>query len=736
MKSATSCFKIPMSVVKEDLRRFKAVPILALLGYIIFTIVPILLNYRWYEDETYVNNLYSVVNNLVENHGLALANSIWLPIAAGIMVFSYMQKKGSSVASHALPFTRGQFFRGHVLSGTIMTFVPVILCGIILLIISKPIYMTGNGDVFTTAEMASSLGLSKSAIDGADNLFSASVILRWAGENLVQVFYIFAVTVFAGMVTGTTIHHFIAACGFNAIAPLMAFLTGVYECKYYFGMTDNWEIVEVDRFSPTLYLACNGKMSMKAALVFILISIVILAASLCLYRLRKLERVSEGVVFKPMGMIITLLFGFLAMSATNLIFTELFNENSVGFEIISYVVGALIGIVIARMIITKSLKIFDKEFVKSIVIYAVLAGIFFAILGFDLFGVEKKVPENNQFDSVEVQNFVIGNDTALADCQFSDDESKTVVRALHEDIISHKDELKGCEDDDTEGTYVYIRYYKEKGKNSDNQKTIVSRQYFIPSTYLFESDAYKKLLGTDELKKMLAKHYDELYKNRKSAYVYASGIPGADSVQEKLDEAQVGEFLKVYSAEMESYTAEEMLNRMIENEIVNLEISGVSQDYSEEKNAEYIVYDDVYSMTVSVKGSDIESIKWLRENGILGDMENKGIEACEYAVVSPLSSVSDSVADLPSYVYESIDAQHNDENIFIEDKETMLKAYRMMKEELPSMKTAKQMKNSDEYYFISFKENPEDEYDDDDYVSYKVGFISKEDLAALKQGLS
>ncbi len=728
MKSAASCFKIPMSVVREDLRRYKAIPILALLGYIIFAIVPLVLSFKLYDDSAEFYTLYSLVSDLMSNHSFTtIINTLWFPVVTGVLVFSYMQKKGSSVSVHAQPFTRGQLFRGHALSSIIMIFIPVILCGIILLAISKPIFVTENGTAFATSEMAASLKLSQADIDSAQNIFSASAILKWTTGNLIQVFYVFAITAFAGMITGTAVHHFIAACGFNIIAPLMMQLINMYERKYYFGMVNITNSSKADLCAPTMYLINIGSMSLKAALVYIAIAIIILAASLYLYRIRSLERATEGVVFRPVGIAITLLFAFLGMSFTNLILSGLFDDGSIAMEIISYVAGALIGIVIARMIVAKSLRIIDKDFIKSVVIYAVLAGIFFAILGFDLFGVEKKVPELDQFDDAYVQgDFLTGYNTVLNKCEFSDDESKSAVVAFQKEIISNKDELNSADAENSEGFYISISYYKNKGKDAEENKVILGRQYYIPASYLLESDAYKKLMETDSYKKTNEKYYEELSKNRKSATIYPSGIPGADDEQVTLTAEQTAEFLEIYCKEMKSYSSEEMLNRVLEHELVSIEFYG-SADFI--NSQEPLINGDEYCLTQSVVSTDVESVKWLRENGILDEMENKGIASCEYAVISPLSAAEENQQQ-PSYVSEGTSAEKNDENIFIVDKETMKKAYLMMRPYLPQLKTVEEMKDSDDYYFISFKESSS-ENDEGDYCYCSTAFISKEDVESL-----
>ncbi|HEY9577066.1 MAG TPA: hypothetical protein VIR64_05285, partial [Pseudobacillus sp.] len=100
------------------------------------------------------------------------------PIVTGLVLTSYMTKKGSSDFMHSLPFKRETLLTHVYAAGSVALIVPVMLTGIVLMLI-RPLIKPP--------------------------LYTVSDIIGWIGISLLIVLLLFAVTVFVGLFIGSTL---------------------------------------------------------------------------------------------------------------------------------------------------------------------------------------------------------------------------------------------------------------------------------------------------------------------------------------------------------------------------------------------------------------------------------------------------------------------------------------------------------------------------------------------------
>ena len=231
MKSKISFFSVSPAIIREDFRRFWAIPVLAFIGYFLFGLLPIIVNYGLITKNGGENAM--VVGQLVDamlsgQNPFLIVNMAWVPILSGLLIFSYLHRTGSVITVHSQPVTRNILFGGHFLSCALFTILPIILTGIVLLIIASPIY---DPDSLTVGSQIAAQGAQQAAETGR-NIFARADIVRWMWDYILISLYILSITVFGGMITGMSLHHFIAAVGFNALVPvcyllLMQFFTSI-----------------------------------------------------------------------------------------------------------------------------------------------------------------------------------------------------------------------------------------------------------------------------------------------------------------------------------------------------------------------------------------------------------------------------------------------------------------------------------------------------------------------------
>ena len=99
MKSKISFFSVSPAIIREDFRRFWAIPVLAFIGYFLFGLLPIIVNYGLITKNGGENAM--VVGQLVDamlsgRNPFLIVNMAWVPILSGLLIFSYLHRTGSA----------------------------------------------------------------------------------------------------------------------------------------------------------------------------------------------------------------------------------------------------------------------------------------------------------------------------------------------------------------------------------------------------------------------------------------------------------------------------------------------------------------------------------------------------------------------------------------------------------------------------------------------------------------
>ena len=214
MKSKASYFSISKPLILENLRRFWAIPALAFLVYFLSGVFPVLMTYR------HLNDMSSYIEISLNNQQpFYMLAHLMFPIITAIVIFRYLQGISSVSVMHSMPFTRAKLYNSNFISGLILIISPILVNGLILLAISKPVfnqYGTETGMMIDTI-----------------NVFSRAEVLHWIWISILIVIVTYSISVFAGIVTGNSLMHFATAVWFNFLIPA---LYGVF-IAYFFSVS-------------------------------------------------------------------------------------------------------------------------------------------------------------------------------------------------------------------------------------------------------------------------------------------------------------------------------------------------------------------------------------------------------------------------------------------------------------------------------------------------------------------
>jgi len=423
-------FSVSLPLLKENLKRYTAIPVISFLVYFMLGLVPVFISEN---DSGLVDYFIQAV--LRNTYPVFTAMLILLPVITGVIVFRYLHAPASVTALHSMPFTRGELFNTYVLSGLIMVIAPVLLTGAIMLFV-LPLYSSIYTDIFIRGE-----------------------ILRWMRQSVAIIIALYAVTVFAGVLTGNSIVQSGTSILIHFIAPALFLIISSYSQIFLYGFEASNSAVPLSVFwSSPLYAVfavyAERKIAVTTQIFYVLGSAALLGFSMFLYYRRKLERASDSFVFSFMTPLISFLAAFLGMNLTDyqMIVTDWIKlpENYMPLIIGMYIFSAAIFFLAGRMVAKKTLKVFNKQTAVSFGMYALFTVAFILTFTLDLTGFEKRVPSENSIDSVTVTlnmsplgelGFVFESGSPPT-ITLSTKDNINAVRELHRKAIANREEYE------------------------------------------------------------------------------------------------------------------------------------------------------------------------------------------------------------------------------------------------------------------------------------------------------
>ena len=134
MRLKASYFSISLPLIKENMRKYWPVSVLAFLVYFLSGVFPILMSYR--DLTPLAPYIQMSLHNL---QPFFMGAHLFVPVVTAVLLYRYLQNSGSVAVMHSMPFTRLRLFNSGFASGIILVSLPIILNGIILLLLSKPV---------------------------------------------------------------------------------------------------------------------------------------------------------------------------------------------------------------------------------------------------------------------------------------------------------------------------------------------------------------------------------------------------------------------------------------------------------------------------------------------------------------------------------------------------------------------------------------------------------------------
>lgn len=393
--------------------------------------------------------------NIVE-FGIALVYiSALVGVAAAMAMFHYLYQARSCGMMNTLPVRRETMFCTAWLTGL----VPLLLADLFTMLLTALLLCPGGYASFRA-------------------------LLDWLALVVMGNVTFYGFAVFCAMLTGSLLI-------LPVVYVLLNFAAVVYEGTarallqtFVFGMV-NLDL-SFDFLSPVVQIAqkldleCDYRKhvytlaGLDTLAVYCAVGLALSAAALLLYRRRRMESATDVVAIPALKPVFKycLSFGtalvFAVFMGELFFFLESGRSGNPWIVLILLLIGAFLGYFAAEMLLQKTLRVFRGHWRGFFAACAALA-LFVGVFEFDLTGYERRVPEAEQVESVEVRTAGDGVDLA-------DPAEIAAALELHRAIISRKAD---CDIDN--GTLVSFRYLLKNGRE-------MARSYLLPTETGAEPD--------------------------------------------------------------------------------------------------------------------------------------------------------------------------------------------------------------------------------------------------------
>lgn len=435
-------FSVSPALIRENFKLCWYVPALAFLLYFFAGIFPIILNLS--DMGSIARYIDNSLNNYNVVYPLYMAG---IPLVAAMLMMSFFHKPAKALALHAQPYSRAKLFNSHVVSGWLMCIIPVVLTALLYLVFMRETLISSTQEI-----VMDSLFVTGSPVTDSHNIYTFSAVMNWLASSIGMMTFFYGLYIMAGSLTGNSAMHLLLSGLFFIIVPALLLIVSTY-CESYiegFVSLPDWLSDVMRCFNPLIMMITSGMetiVTAKTTLTYLVLGLVFIAAGGAAYRLAKLEKVGDSMIFRPVEEIITYLVVFVGMTVFGFFFQS-FKSDSKAFLIIGMVIGTLITFFITKVVMARSVKIFNMKNLKSLGVYVVIAALFTAFTVFDITGISKRLPKLDQVESVsceymfagyEMDSFASGSFQGLSDIgKLSSPYVINKVYELHKYVIENE----------------------------------------------------------------------------------------------------------------------------------------------------------------------------------------------------------------------------------------------------------------------------------------------------------
>ncbi len=462
-------------LLKENFRQQWYLPLLLFILYFLAGIFPLLVLGKDYAG-SYAQSCLTNTNFFFPMF------MTFAPIIAACVFMRFYHVPERSFALHAQPYSRGKIFNTQIFTGWFMMIIPLVIMGLIYMALSGKMAVQD----FSNDEMQ------------WIQAYTVKDAILWFLNSTALFTYMYALCILAGSLVGNTVTQILGCLVFYNLVPALAGIVLMYSSITLKGYAETPEvfydiILNSDPLAGNLVSLFVGNIRdgsndiihlMPQGWYFVIgIALILLAKFACFKG--KLERVGDSMIFATVEAIITVVITFIGGALMGILFGFAFEDT--GFILVlGALIGAALSFFIVKLILARSIKIFNKTNLKTLIIALVILLVFLTIFLGDLTGFAKRLPSEDQIKTVNTEevimdllpygelNNVIDNGSKYKDeIEITSDPSFIAkTRAIHKYIIDNK--LYDIPSDTKLPIAdIYLYYGLENGKKFQRRFTVV-----------------------------------------------------------------------------------------------------------------------------------------------------------------------------------------------------------------------------------------------------------------------
>lgn len=418
-----------------------------------------------------------------------------LAVLSALTGFSYIHSREKTDFFHSLPVKRTAWFGTTWLSGLLIVLIPYLICSILTITVG-----------------AVSKGMTAALIGRC-----AEAVLG----GILAFFVLYNASVFALMLTGRTVTALLASLAvivypFLALTLVSALENTFYNTFYSDGLHLSDKLAgylsPVGLFSALISQSNAGTLSFAVLAAAVLMSVLLIAASVLVYRIYPSETAGTSIVFPIIAPILKVLICIPSALFVSLIIQDLMMLSGNKWLPLLSLLATVIICAVIDFIYTMDLKLLVKSWKSSLLsIMGVLAVLCF--FQFDLIGYDTYIPDEEDVESISFCPDTFRSYFAYPESEHGLEPSsgyfapEDMTDTLYALALSGIDNLgkgltpknaydtDGSTGDDTEACFsALFRYRLSNGRT-------VNRQYAL--TYSDTADALKELMESREYRKQL-----------------------------------------------------------------------------------------------------------------------------------------------------------------------------------------------------------------------------------------
>lgn len=235
--------------------------------------------------------------------------------------------------------------------------------------------------------------------------------------------------------------------------------------------------------------------------LYALAGLAMLALAWLLYRKRHSESAGDVVAFRwlrPVFRYGVALLGALTIGRLlyELIWAPLFQRGNYAKALpmgVCLFLGGLLGYYAASMLLEKSLRVFGRKSLPGMGVVAVGAVVLCLLVSVDVFGLERKIPEWEDIESVSLSDRGVYSGPYSTE---TDPDQAEALREFHRAVVADRNYIRSYvpdwdrEEGKTFSHYIYLNYYLKDG-------SVLTREYdlWLTRDRVAEAGTYENLLA-------------------------------------------------------------------------------------------------------------------------------------------------------------------------------------------------------------------------------------------------